>query len=305
MNSVAILKNNIIMDNELSPEAIVAYALISMNTTTKVNYFYTSINVLATLLCEDSSNRIVNQGLQKGIKELASLNIIKLDEYSKGIYKIEMLNNIIKKNEFYIILDHMELIKIFRISNIRKISLFKLFQVYVFILLKSDMRKELPNTLKGKFNILSQSYLAESLNMTVKTFRKYINILETENVLLSKKVRYNNDDVFYSGYYGLVYYKVSDQKFLSSYVGEYIGAIVSDNIVDQGENKKRLSSMYYYYMNSTSLYSYSELMELLKFCSDSNSSKYDVARLKEKINSDLAGNSKLREEKNEYEMFEL
>lgn len=177
-----ILKKEIILNNDLSNNAILTYIGLSICLKKGMSYVYADKNLLYYYLSGKPTTipRRFEENIKKGMKELLDKNIITCKNKINNIYYINADSIITNKDDNYIIIHLSEIQKIISCDYQGKISLLRYYTgLLSTLILKnnvSDIRdSERYNNILG---MLSQEYVADLLGISIHTVVDYTKILE-------------------------------------------------------------------------------------------------------------------------------
>lgn len=180
------LKKEIVNNKNLSAEAISVYIALRCLFVMNKDIYYISLNQLAfELTNENKYNRYFINSLEQGVNDLINNDIIDLvDAISKTEYILD-LSKLYFKDEFFTTIDTDEIHKIMS-QNSDKFKVLYYFTVLIGTLINKDTELLLKDT-----GAMSQSYFAEQTGITLKSIRKYNNVLEELKLVFT----YHSDDL--------------------------------------------------------------------------------------------------------------
>ena len=203
MKEELFLKKELVVEDKLSPEGVLAYVALRSVIDTEFDLYdqknpvsYVSINRMAYVLLGEIDKQVLGY-LKKGFDELADGELIKvIQDLKNDEYIIDFTNLYLdKENNFFVIINIDDVRKILTCSEAMKKRV-PMLKYYIALVSTFDVSDGV-GKFKRKIGHMVQSFIAEQANISVRSCQRYAEILSNIKVLYvhksNDKVRVDNE----------------------------------------------------------------------------------------------------------------
>lgn len=181
-DSKIMLKKDIILNKNLSNNAILTYIGLAICLKPGMDLVYADKNMLYYYLSGISSSipRRFEENLKNGLNELIDSNIIKCKKKNATSYYFTADDFVINKDDNYVVVCLSEINKIICCSYKGKIGLLRYYVCLLttFIIKNSVKDVRNPDKYNNKLGMISQEYMSNVVNVSIHTAVEYTKLLE-------------------------------------------------------------------------------------------------------------------------------
>lgn len=175
------LKKEIIENQELSDNAILAYIGLVMCIKKNLNSVFTNRNMLMFYLTnQEKTSKRFDDSLKDGLQELLDKKIVICKKKNGTDYLLSLVNIKLEEQDKFIFVDYDDIQKILLCNSQRKKSLLRFYLLMLGTFIGKNHIKDIrkPDKYNNILGMMSQEYLAEISDISSRTVTEYIKIFE-------------------------------------------------------------------------------------------------------------------------------
>lgn len=182
-----ILKKDIILNKNLSNQAIMTYVGLAICLKPGVDFIYADKNMIYSYLSGTIASipRRFDENIKNGLKELIDKNIVTCKKRNSGTYYFNVKDFIVDNNECYLTVYLSEINKIINSTYKGKVSLLRYYLCLLSTIIIDNKIKNIrePDKFNNKIGMVSQEYISDIANVSTHTVVEYTKILEKLELL--------------------------------------------------------------------------------------------------------------------------